>query len=60
MTNVITGMLNKQIAAELFISEETVNIHRGRMMHKLEIVSVAELVHLCEQVGIAPAKTKVQ
>jgi len=53
-------MLNKQIAAELFISEETVKIHRGRMMHKLEIVSVAELVHLCEQIGIAPAKTKVQ
>ena len=51
-------MLNKQIAAELFISEETVKIHRGRMMHKLGIVSVAELVHLCEQVGIAPAKTK--
>jgi FixJ family two-component response regulator len=58
MTYVITGMLNKQIAAELFISEETVKIHRGRMMHKLEIVSVAELVHHCEQVGIAPAKTK--
>ena len=60
MTYVITGMLNKQIAAELFISEETVKIHRGRMMHKLEIVSVAELVHLCEQVGIAPAKTESQ
>jgi FixJ family two-component response regulator len=58
MTYVITGMLNKQIAAELFISEETVKIHRGRMMHKLEIVSVAELVHHCETVGIAPAKTK--
>ena len=58
MTYVITGMLNKQIAAELFISEETVKIHRGRLMHKLEIVSVAELVHLCETVGIAPAKSK--
>jgi FixJ family two-component response regulator len=60
MTYVITGMLNKQIAGELSISEETVKIHRGRMMRKLEIVSVAELVHLCEQIGIAPAKTKVQ
>jgi len=58
MTYVITGMLNKQIAAELFISEETVKIHRGRLMHKLGIVSVAELVHLCETVGIAPAKIK--
>ena len=60
MTYVITGMLNKQIAGELSISEETVKIHRGRMMRKLEIVSVAELVHLCEQIGIAPAKTESQ
>ena len=54
MTYVITGMLNKQIAGELDISEETVKIHRGRVMHKLSIVSVAELVRLCERVGIAP------
>ena len=56
MSYVITGMLNKQIAAELMISEETVKIHRGRVMQKLGIVSVAELVHLCEKVGISPAK----
>jgi FixJ family two-component response regulator len=55
MTYVITGMLNKQIADELNISEETVKIHRGRVMHKLEIESVAELVRLCEKSGIAPA-----
>ena len=55
MTYVITGMLNKQIAAELDISEETVKIHRGRVMHKLEIESVAELVRLCDKSGIAPA-----
>ena len=55
MTYVITGMLNKQIAFELNISEETVKIHRGRVMQKLEIVSVAELVRLCEKAGIAPA-----
>ena len=54
MTFVITGMLNKQIAGELDISEETVKIHRGRVMHKLGIVSVAELVRLCEKVGISP------
>ena len=57
MSYVITGMLNKQIAAELFISEETVKIHRGRVMQKLGIVSVAELVRLCEQAGISPAST---
>jgi len=56
MTYVITGLLNKQIAFELNISEETVKIHRGRVMQKLEIVSVAELVRLCGKAGIAPAK----
>ena len=56
MTYVITGMLNKQIAYELDISEETVKIHRGRVMQKLEMVSVAELVRLCEKACIAPAK----
>ena len=57
MTYVLTGMLNKQIAAELGISEETVKIHRGRVMQKLNIVSVAELVRLCERAGIAPASS---
>jgi FixJ family two-component response regulator len=52
MTYVITGMLNKQIAGVLKISEETVKIHRGRVMQKLAIVSVAELVRLCTKVGI--------
>jgi FixJ family two-component response regulator len=56
MTYVITGMLNKQIAAALDISQETVKIHRGRVMQKLGIESVAELVRLCEKVGIAPAE----
>ncbi len=56
MTYVITGMLNKQIAADMNISEETVKIHRGRVMHKLGILSIAKLVRLCETVGIAQAK----
>ena len=58
MTYVITGMLNKQIADELDISEETVKIHRGRMMQKLDIVSVADLVRLCEKSGIDPAEPR--
>ena len=58
MTWVITGMLNKQIAAELDISEETVKIHRGRVMQKLGVVSVAELVRLCEKAGIPPAEPR--
>ena len=56
MTFVITGMLNKQIAAQMKISEETVKIHRGRVMKKLEIASVAELVNLCNIMGISQAE----
>jgi FixJ family two-component response regulator len=58
MTWVITGMLNKQIAADLDISEETVKIHRGRVMQKLGVESVANLVRLCEKVGIPPAEPR--
>jgi FixJ family two-component response regulator len=57
MTYVISGLLNKQIAGRLSISEETVKIHRGRVMHKLGIVSITELVRLCEKVGISPVKS---
>ena len=60
MTYVITGMLNKQIAGRLEISEETVKIHRARVMQKLGVVSVAELVRLCEKVGIEPAGPRGQ
>jgi len=55
MTYVITGMLNKQIADELSISEETIKIHRGRVMQKLGVSSVAELVRLCGKANIVPA-----
>ena len=44
MRLVITGLLNKQIAAELGIAEKTVKIHRGRVMHKLMAKSVADLI----------------
>jgi len=55
LTYVITGMLNKQIAYDLNISEKTVKVHRGRVMEKLAVDSVAELVRLAEKAGIAPA-----
>ncbi len=55
MTYVISGLLNKQIAAELEISEETIKIHRRKIMKKMGIVSVAELVRLCETASIKPA-----
>jgi two-component system response regulator FixJ len=51
---VITGMLNKQVAYELGISEKTVKVHRGRIMEKLDVGSVADLVRLAEKAGIKP------
>ena len=53
---VITGMLNKQIAAELGAAEKTIKVHRGRVMKKMKVVSVAELVHLAVKVGMALAR----
>ena len=53
---VITGMLNKQIALKLDIAEKTVKVHRGRIMEKLCVDSVAELVRLTEKVGIKPTE----
>jgi FixJ family two-component response regulator len=46
---VISGLLNKQIAGELNIKEHTVKIHRGRVMQKLGVDSVASLVRLAEK-----------
>jgi RNA polymerase sigma factor (sigma-70 family) len=43
---VARGLLNKQIGVELGMSEKTVKVHRGRVMHKLEVHSVAALVRL--------------
>ena len=53
MRLVITGMLNKQIAAELGTAEKTVKVHRGRVMQKLGVTSVAELVRLVQRACIA-------
>jgi FixJ family two-component response regulator len=49
MQFVITGMLNKQVADKLGMAEKTVKVHRGRVMHKLGVTSVAELMRLVEK-----------
>ena len=43
-------------ADELVIAEKTVKVHRGRVMQKMEVNSVAGLVHLCETAGLPPRK----
>jgi FixJ family two-component response regulator len=52
MQLVVTGMLNKQIASKLGTAEKTIKVHRGRVMKKLGIVSVADLVRLVETAQI--------
>ena len=48
----VTGMLNKQIAAELGTTEKTIKVHRARVMEKIQARSMAELVRLAGKVGL--------
>jgi FixJ family two-component response regulator len=51
MVWVVSGLLNKQIAGELGISEETVKVHRGHVMRKMGADSLADLVRMSERLG---------
>jgi FixJ family two-component response regulator len=61
MAQVISGLLNKQIAGELNITEDTVKFHRGHIMRKMQAGSLADLVRMAENLGIrsnrGPART---
>lgn len=52
MALVVTGLMNKQVAARLELSEITVKIHRGNVMRKMQAQSLADLVRMAEQLGV--------
>jgi FixJ family two-component response regulator len=57
MAWVVSGLLNKQVAGELGISEETVKVHRGQVMRKMGADSLADLVRMSGRLGIPDRRT---
>jgi FixJ family two-component response regulator len=55
--HVVAGRLNKQIAGDLGTVEKTIKVHRGRMMEKLGVRTVADLVRMAEKAGVSPARS---
>jgi FixJ family two-component response regulator len=58
LEHVVSGQLNKQIAASLGTVEKTIKVHRGRVMAKMGAESVADLVRIAEQAGVKPAQNR--
>lgn len=54
MPFILAGLLNKQIASEMSLSEITVKVHRGQVMRKLNARSLPDLVRKAEALGIEP------
>jgi len=60
LRHVISGRLNKQIAWDLGTVEKTIKVHRSRIMEKMGVRTIAELVRLTEQIGLAPCESGEQ
>ena len=60
MRLIVSGLLNKQIAAELGSSEVTIKIHRAHVMRKMQAESVVKLVHMAEKIRIPPESADAQ
>jgi FixJ family two-component response regulator len=56
MALVVAGRLNKQIAADLEVGEVTVKVHRGQVMRKMQVRSLAKLVRVADKLGIVVPK----
>jgi len=60
MAHVVAGKLNKQIAADLGTGEQNIKIHRGRVMEKMGVESLADLVRVAEQLGIGRPDSRLR
>jgi FixJ family two-component response regulator len=60
MALIVRGLLNKQVAFELGTVEKTIKVHRARVMEKMQVESLAELVRVAERVGILSKKEKLE
>jgi FixJ family two-component response regulator len=56
LEHVVSGKLNKQTAADLGTVEKTIKVHRARVMQKMHVQSLAELVRLSESAGVTPCE----
>jgi len=60
MELVVSGKLNKQIAADLGTGEQNIKLHRQHIMHKMAVASVADLVRAAERLGVGKAETSAE